>query len=95
MLTIINYGMVIPEIMTNDDKTVLMISKLLNFVDGFVILLWSFKIRNRINLIFEAKKSSPLWFDAVWTFLFQALYIQLKINKIKNAEQQVTPNTAR
>ena len=87
MLTIINFGMVIPEIMSNDDQTVVMMSKLVNLLDVLVILVWSFKIRNRINMILEAENPSRLWFNAVWTFLFQLFYIQFRINRIKKAEQ--------
>jgi hypothetical protein len=89
ILTLLNFGMVIPEILTDDNPTVMMVSKLLNRIDCIVIIVWAFKIRNRMNVILEAEKKTPLWFNAFWTLNFQMFYIQFRINKIKAAEQIV------
>ena len=86
ILTALNFGMVIPEILTDDNHTVMMVSKLVNRVDAVLVLVWAFKIRNRMNMILEAEKKTPLWFNAFWTLLFQMFYIQFRINKIKAAE---------
>ena len=86
LLTILNFGMVIPEIVTDDNPIVMMVSKLMNNIDCIVILVWAFKLRNRINLVLEAEEKTDLWFNALWTFLFQMFYIQFRINKIKAAE---------
>jgi hypothetical protein len=66
-----------------------MISKLANIADSVVVLVWAFKIRNRMNLILEAEKTSELWFKGFWTFFFQLFYMQFKINKIRAAEPSI------
>ena len=82
LLTILNFGMVIPEIVTDDNPIVMMVSKLMNNIDCIVILVWAFKLRNRINLVLEAEEKTDLWFNALWTFLFQMFYIQFRIKQI-------------
>lgn len=87
ILTALNFGMVIPEILTEDNPAIMMVSKLMEKADAIFILVWAFKIRNRINLVLDAEKKTDLWFNAFWTFLFQMFYIQFKINRLKAAEQ--------
>jgi hypothetical protein len=89
ILTALNYGMVIPEILTGGNPNVKMVSNLMNQIDSIVMIVWAFNIRNRMNVILEAEKKSPLWFNAFWTFFLQIFYIQFRINKIKTAEQLV------
>ena len=45
-----------------------------------LILVWSFKVRNRINYLRALAPGSASWFSGLWTFLFQYLYINYKIN---------------
>ncbi len=85
ILTALNFGMIIPEILTDDNPTLMAISKLLNRLDTVLVLVWVFKIRNRMHVILEAEKKTPLWFNAFWTFFFQVFYIQFRINTLKTA----------
>lgn len=86
ILTALNLGMVIPEILTDDNPAVVMASKAINRIDAILVLVWVFKIRNRMNVILGAENRSPLWFNAFWTFIFQIFYLQFRINRIKASE---------
>ncbi|MDD5262536.1 MAG: DUF4234 domain-containing protein [Methylacidiphilales bacterium] len=90
ILTALNFGMLIPEMLTDDDPTVMIVSKLLNRIDTVFVIFWAFKIRNRIHVILESEKKTPLWFNTFWTFFFQMFYIQFRINRIKKAQQTNT-----
>ena len=91
ILSALNFGMVIPEILTDDNPTVMMVGKVLSRSNNILIVVWIFKIRNRINVILESEKETPLWFNEFWTLLFGMFYIQFRINKIKAAEQGTPP----
>lgn len=87
--TILYFGMIIPEVITNNHPAVMLISKTINLIDIIITLVWAFKIRNRLNYIFEAEKDHGLWFNGSCTFLFTSFYIQYKINKIKKYRVRV------
>ncbi len=51
----------------------------------FIILclVWSFKAKNRLNRILETNQYDANWFNGIWVFMFQNLYINYKINDIQ------------
>jgi hypothetical protein len=49
-------------------------------------LVWIFTIRNRINRISGAVSGEPIWAGGVLTFFFSCIYLQYKINHIKDSE---------
>lgn len=62
---------------------------LVNSASFVVGLVWAFKIRNRMNSLLEAERTTELWFKGPCTFLFTSLYIQFKINKLKAIEPSI------
>lgn len=81
-LSCASLGWVIPVVHSNHAPTVLLVWKLIHILDAVFILVWTFKVRNRVHIILNSIQGSPDWFDALWTFLFQPLYLQLKFNRL-------------
>ncbi|WP_416395372.1 DUF4234 domain-containing protein [Allohahella sp. A8] len=48
--------------------------------------IWSYKIRNRLNQLLAVEKGQPLWSGPILAVLFQAFYLQWKINKALETE---------
>ena len=83
VVTALNFGMIIPEIITNDHPIAVGISKLMEKLDIILIIVWEFKIRNRMNIILEAQKGTRGWYHAFWTLIFGIFYLQHKANKLQ------------
>ena len=66
-------------------------TEIIDRVSLLLILIWSFKVRNRLNSILSATPGALSWFHGFWTFLFQYLYINYKINVL--SEQQTEKET--
>ena len=82
-LTILNIGWAIPEVLTDDAPGIIAIGKLLNIADGIFMIVWVFKVRNRLNALLCFSKNDKTWFGGVWTFLFGIFYLQFKINRLQ------------
>lgn len=46
-----------------------------------LLVVWSFKIRNRLNQLIGPDSQDPPWFSVLMTGLFQAFYLQWQINR--------------
>ncbi len=57
-------------------------SNLGNFATNILIMVWGFKMKNRMNLALEAVRGSDTWFHTAWTFLFSPLYFNYKVNAL-------------
>jgi|GEM_PF-3168610 len=44
-------------------------------------LFWVFTLRQRLHKMTQAGERSLFWINGIWTFLFQVLYLQFKINE--------------
>ncbi len=44
-------------------------------------LFWVFTLRQRLHKMTQAGERSLFWINGLWTFLFQVLYLQFKINE--------------
>jgi hypothetical protein len=58
---------------------------LINFLSilwSILVLIWAFKARNRMNTLMSATKNGFYWFNGFWTFMFNALYFNYKVNRI-------------
>jgi hypothetical protein len=82
--TVLNFGMVIPEIITNDHPVALGISKMIQHIDIILLVVWTFKIRNRMHVILSAQKKTREWYYAFWTLFFGIFYLQYKVNRLQN-----------
>lgn len=56
------------------------IANLASLVLTISLIVWSFKIRNRMNKILNLQKSDSNWFHGFWTFLLPPYYFNYKIN---------------
>jgi hypothetical protein len=72
-------GMVKSGIVTSDNPTAGLISTL----DIILLAGWAFKIRNRMIILLGAQKGDHEWYNAFWTLIFGAFYLQSKINSRK------------
>ncbi|WP_028579640.1 hypothetical protein [Desulfogranum japonicum] len=49
---------------------------------NILLLIWAFMARKKMNSLLSAVKGGDYWFHGFWTFFFQHLYFNYKINKI-------------
>ena len=57
------------------------------------LLIWAFKVRNRLNTLLGSDPHSSSWFHGGFTFFFSVLYITYKINCLKQSELDSSPGT--
>jgi len=81
-VAILNFGIVIPEILTNDHPAVILVDKILRWADIILTWVWIFDLRNHMNVILRAKRKQPEWYRGFWTFFFGMIYLQYKVNKL-------------
>ncbi len=76
----LSLAMFVPYLIVPEGHPVEAISGLIDLVSAVLILVWCFKVRNRLNSLLVLAPGSASWFDGLWTFFFQFLYINYKIN---------------
>jgi hypothetical protein len=54
---------------------------------GVCMLIWSFQVRNRLNTLLQSTTDSKSWFHGFYTVCFVWIYINYKLNKLKEANQ--------
>jgi len=88
MLFVVSLVSLIYGLVNFHDITILRNSISLHVVSSFFDVTWIIMVRNRINLITEAKKGDALWLNPLATSLFHVIYMQYKINQktLKNTE---------
>jgi len=82
--TISSFAMNIPSVIMGDNSIIWLVDNIIDVIDGAIILVWAFKLRNRMNLLLRAKGGTELWFNGPATIFFTIIYLQYKINKIKD-----------
>ena len=58
------------------------ISDTVDTVSIGLTLVWSFKVRDRLNSLLASTPGKVTWFHGFWTFLFQHLYVNYRINAL-------------
>jgi hypothetical protein len=89
-LAILSIGWAIPEALTNDAPGIIAIGKLLSKADLIFTIVWVFKVRNRLNALFETSKNEKTWFGGVWTVIFGIFYLQFKLNRLQTQQSRET-----
>ena len=56
------------------------IANLASLILTISMIVWSFKVRNRMNKALNLQKGDFHWFHGFWTFLFPPYYFNYKIN---------------
>ena len=86
IVTVVSALMVIPYLFSEVSVQYDQISGALDKVSNIMLLIWSFKVRNRIHELTNADSGTSNWFSGLGTFFFQSLYINYKINKLANGD---------
>ncbi len=74
-----------------DDSIWAKVGNLFDRLDGLLGLIWAFLARGRFHQLLVSEKRTPSWFNMFWTFLFQYLYVNFKINQILEKEAGLVP----
>jgi hypothetical protein len=58
-------------------------------ISNVMALLWAWQMRNRLNAVLALTPEYDDWFHGGWTFLFTALYINYKINRLHEGQEDL------
>ncbi len=85
--------LLVPYIVVPEGHPLEIISEVIDMISLILILVWSFKVRNRLNSALGSKPGDPSWFHAGWTVFLEYLYINHKINVLSKREAGQGPRT--
>jgi len=74
-------------IFADDRASARELSKFLSDINFILILVWTFRIRNRINKLLDVSDFNPYRLNVIWTVLFGIFYLQYKINSLQTIEE--------
>lgn len=74
--------LIIPHVLMDQSNPINIVSNLSDRIWNFMILIWAFMARSRLNTLLNSDKATGSWFHGFWTFLFQQLYFNYKINQL-------------
>ena len=86
---VLAYGsllLIVLYLLVPEGHPVAVISDLVDWAKTVCFLVWSFKVRNRLNALLQSTVDSTSWFHGVYTFFFTVFYINYKLNQLKKAE---------
>jgi hypothetical protein len=64
-----------------DNEQYQQLARISGLVYSLFNLFWVFTLRQRLHKMTQAGERSLFWINGIWTFLFQVLYLQFKINE--------------
>jgi hypothetical protein len=64
-----------------DNEQYQQLARISGLVYSLFNLFWVFTLRQRLHRMTQAGERSLFWINGIWTFLFQVLYLQFKINE--------------
>ena len=64
-----------------DNEQYQLLASITGLIYSLLNLFWVFSMRQRLHQMTQAGERSLFWINGIWTFLFQALYLQFKINE--------------
>jgi hypothetical protein len=82
VLSYVTVLMVVPFFFLEEGHPIEHLSSFGDKILNILTLVWAFKARNRMNSVLKSKAGTNNWFHGLWTFLFQTLYFNYKVNKI-------------
>ena len=88
-LTCASLALVLAELCFPDAATLHVAARIAIYLTFFLLLVWTFKVRNRVNLLLRSTKRSPFWLHGFWTATFGVVYIQKQINEFRSAQSTV------
>ena len=81
-LSYITVILIVPLVVYGHEYPMETISNLSNKTLSFLLLFWAFRARRTMNTLLGSAKNQRTWFHGFWTFLFQVLYFNYKINQL-------------
>ena len=88
-LTCASLALVLAELRFPDTPTLHAVTRAAIYITLLLLLVWTFKVRNRVNLLLRSTKRSPFWLHGFWTATFGVVYIQKQINDFRGAQATV------
>ena len=82
VLAYVSAALMAASLFFKPDDPVTILADLTNLIWSILILIWAFKVRNRMNALLASRQQEPAWFHGLWTFLFNAFYFNFKINQL-------------
>lgn len=74
------------DIIPPDNVGLVLMSSIISFASSIMIIVWVFKIRDRIHLYSGREKGDSAWAGPILTFFLNILYLQYKINQTIDEE---------
>ncbi len=71
------------------EHTLNLTSTVFALISNVMALLWAWQMRSRLNTVLALTPESADWFHGGWTFLFTALYINYKINRLHEGQEDL------
>lgn len=65
-----------------DETTADGMTSIFDLVSAICLLVWAFKARNSMNILLKVRPGQKQWLHGFWTFIFQSLYFNYKVNKL-------------
>ena len=85
VLAYMSLALLVPTILVPDSHPIAIILALAARASGVCMLIWSFQVRNRLNTLLQATTDSRSWFHGFYTVCFVWIYINYKLNTLKEA----------
>jgi hypothetical protein len=82
VITFCSLALLFVYFLVPDDSPWAKISDISDRVDTLFGLIWAFMARSSFHRLLQSQKKTPNWLHGFWTFLFQALYLNFKINTL-------------
>ena len=73
--------LVIPALLLDNPVILEALIDLVDLINISVGVIWLFKIRDCMVVLFKTSPGRGSWYNAFWTFIFGVLYLQFKINR--------------
>lgn len=82
----VSAGLMIAREVLENVASVVTVSQIARWTTALLWLIWTLRIRNRLNEYAEASVQSTVRVSALWSWIFQMFYLQFKINEILDAQ---------
>ena len=97
VLAYTSLGLVVPSVVMPENSPIQFVGDLAFMSYSSCLVIWSFKVRNRLNTLLQATQERPImrpgemtdsrsWLHGVPTFSLNVFYINYKLNKLKQVK---------
>ena len=82
VMSYISAVLIVPYFIVDSGHPIETVSDITDSIWTIMLIVWSFKARNRVNTICSFNRESGNWLHGFWTFLFTPLYFNYKVNQL-------------